>query len=101
MKHLIRPRLFTFIFSLFFTISLGALLAMAVISYVRLDHLLSQNVHDKLIAISNGRRALIGQVLDDIYSSCSERASAFVPLTIFERLESASKKIGIQTTEYK
>lgn len=101
MKFFKKSKLFTSIFGSFFVISFAPLLYMAIISFHDVARLLEQHIENKLIAISDGRQALLKRTLDDISAFTTERASGPTPVAAFEKLDAAFKVYGVQSEEYK
>lgn len=95
-----RSKLFTSVFWSFSIASMVPLIILAAVTYHNFSQALQQHIGKKLIAISDGRQAQIGQTLDSISSLIGERASGPTLLSAFEELNASFKTAGIQSEDY-
>lgn len=101
MKVFWRSKLFT---SIFWSFSIGAiipLIFLAVITYHNFSQTLERHIQNKLIAISNGRKALLQQKLHSIATFIAERASGPAPRRAIEELNASFKAGELQSENHK
>jgi len=101
MKFLGRHKLSRQIFIYSVIISVLPLLLTAAASYNIFSRSSQAGIRDKLIAISDGKDALLDELLSSISAFIVERASGPTPVAAFEKLSTAFKVSGIESQDYK
>jgi len=80
--------------------ALVPLLALGAIAIHIFSRSLQTHIQNKLIAISDGRAALLGARLDSMAGFITERSLAPTPVAAFEKLSAAFKKGGLRSQGY-
>jgi len=100
MINLGKTRLAARIFLLVFIFAAVPLLLISVITYRSFSGLLREHIQNKLIAISDGRQRLFGELFDGILNLAKVKAKSPTPVSAFEKIDRIFKKGGIQGAEY-
>jgi len=101
MKNFKRSKLFPRTFLFFFIAAMIPLLLMGILSYRVLESSLTSHIQNKLIAISDGRHALLERILADLAAFITERASGPTPIKAFNELTPIFETRGLHSDEYK
>lgn len=96
-----RSRLFVAIFAYFFCVATIPLAILSVMGYTYTKRSIIKHIEKKLIAIGDGRQALIEQVMTDISAFITERASGPTPIKAFHEIKEAFYGSGTASESYK